>query len=218
MPRTPKEINKNIGQNIARIRKIKGYSQLQIANFIGITQPAFGNYERGEREIPFSVLESLANLFGVPLSFLSQGLPDNVSDDDIKNDSRFKLEILARDGKDLGDLDLQTSGELAVSFRVLNSIFNAYWYRLSFNTNKVPKYGATNFTEMLSSQDKQGIDPNDVPETLRIIGQTAAVFYSLMYDSKIAGKTVDDSNLPFDFSEKLSKLLDEEGYFKFTDL
>lgn len=217
MPRMPKKINKNIGRNIARIRKAKGYSQQQIAYLIGVTQPAFGNYERGDREVPFSTIEDLASLFDVPLSFLSQGIPDNISDDDIRKNSSFELKILASDDRDLRDLDLKTSGELTVSFQVLSSIFGNYWYRLK-STNKVPKYQASVFLQILSLRDEQKINPNDVPEMLRIFEQTAAVFYSLMYDSKIASDPNRSVKGNFDFSKKLSKLIDEDGYFKFTDL
>lgn len=216
MPRKPKKIDKNIGRNIARIRKAKGHSQQQIANFIGVTQPAFGNYERGEREVPLSTLGDLANLFDVPLSFLAQEIPENISDDDIKNNGRLELTALADGGGKVRDHILRLTGELSVSLQTLISIFDTYWFHIK-GTDKVPEPKASLFLQMLSLQSRQNVEPNDVIKMIYIFRQTAEVFYNLMYEHKIVNDDDSSNKEKNIFSNKLSELIDEDGYFKVTD-
>lgn len=54
----------NVGQNLKRLRSLSGFTQDQIATFVGITRSAYSNYESGERETPCSVIDSLSNLYG----------------------------------------------------------------------------------------------------------------------------------------------------------
>lgn len=45
-------------------------SQKMLANCIGVTRQAIGNYEKGKRECGFDVLILLAEMFGVTTDFL----------------------------------------------------------------------------------------------------------------------------------------------------
>ena len=51
--------------NITKVRKALGYTQDSIAKYLGISQAAYSKYESGELDTPISVIENLANLFGV---------------------------------------------------------------------------------------------------------------------------------------------------------
>ena len=61
------EINKTIGRNIKLYRDINGFSQIIVANYLGITREMISYYENGLREIPLDVLDKLSDLYGVDL-------------------------------------------------------------------------------------------------------------------------------------------------------
>lgn len=62
--------NENIGEKIRKIRKLKGFSQKELATKTGIAQNSIGNYERGERSPTMAVLEKIATALAVDLSEL----------------------------------------------------------------------------------------------------------------------------------------------------
>lgn len=67
---TAKErIDKELGMRLATARKAKGYTQSQMAEFFGITQPAYQNYEYG-REIRSSMIVQLCELLECSTSWL----------------------------------------------------------------------------------------------------------------------------------------------------
>ncbi len=59
-----------IGNNIAKIRKIQGFTQDNLASYLGVSRVQISHFERGERDISVTELNKLANLFGVELSNL----------------------------------------------------------------------------------------------------------------------------------------------------
>lgn len=90
-------------QNIKILRENSGYTQEQIAAFLGINRSAYANYEAGVRNMPLTVMESLASLFGVDLSVLFDEDPesvksmllcafraDDLSQEDMKQVAEFK--------------------------------------------------------------------------------------------------------------------------------
>ena len=56
-----------VANNVKRMRKVSGYTQENVAGFLCIGRSAYANYETGEREIPLSVREKLADLYGCEL-------------------------------------------------------------------------------------------------------------------------------------------------------
>ena len=54
-----------VAANITKIRKSLGYTQDSIAKYLEVSQAAYSKYESGELDIPISVIEKLASLFGV---------------------------------------------------------------------------------------------------------------------------------------------------------
>lgn len=68
------------GENLAIIRKSRGYTQRKLAKELGISQAAVGMWESGDREPNFETVEMLADFFNLPLSSL---LPsdDSATDD-----------------------------------------------------------------------------------------------------------------------------------------
>ena len=59
-----KTVNQIVGENIKKIRELSGFTQEQVSKSIGIERSAYSNYEGGTREVPYSILESISNLFG----------------------------------------------------------------------------------------------------------------------------------------------------------
>lgn len=62
---------------IEELRKKKGLSQMEIARQIGISKKALYNYSHGA-QIPSGVLQSLAELYHVPIDYLI-GRTDNTT-------------------------------------------------------------------------------------------------------------------------------------------
>jgi transcriptional regulator with XRE-family HTH domain len=53
-----------IAKNLKRLRDASGFTQENIADFLGIKRSAYSNYELGDREIPLSLMEKMADLYG----------------------------------------------------------------------------------------------------------------------------------------------------------
>ena len=52
------------------LRTDKGLSQKEMAEYLGISQPAYANYERQAREADYETLKKLADYFGVTVDYL----------------------------------------------------------------------------------------------------------------------------------------------------
>lgn len=57
-----------IGNNLRRMRVANNLTQEKFADFLNVNRSAYANYESGERETPFEVLEKAAALFGCEIS------------------------------------------------------------------------------------------------------------------------------------------------------
>ncbi len=49
------------------LREANNYTQESVSEYLGIKRSTYSNYETGEREAPWVVLEKLADLYGVDL-------------------------------------------------------------------------------------------------------------------------------------------------------
>lgn len=58
-------INKIIGKNIRLLRDNAGFTQSNLAQFMGVDQSLITRIEKGDRSISADMLEKLASLFGV---------------------------------------------------------------------------------------------------------------------------------------------------------
>ena len=58
-------INKIIGENIRLLRDNAGFTQSNLAQFMGVDQSLITRIEKGDRSISADMLEKLASLFGV---------------------------------------------------------------------------------------------------------------------------------------------------------
>ncbi len=96
-------VNHIVGTNLKILREASGYTQDSIAKKAGINRSAYANYETGDRELPYEVLEKLTDIFGCEphilfeenISFHQDILAcafriENLSDKDIDEVSHFK--------------------------------------------------------------------------------------------------------------------------------
>ena len=96
-----------VGRNLKALREANGYTQEQVANFLGIARSAYANHEAGVRETPMEVMERASELFGCELALLfdedEQAVKnmlvcafraDNLSVNDMKEVAAFKNIVL----------------------------------------------------------------------------------------------------------------------------
>ena len=57
-------------ERIRNLREDRDLKQDDIAKVLSCTQACYSNYENGKREIPPSVLEKLADFYGVSVDYL----------------------------------------------------------------------------------------------------------------------------------------------------
>lgn len=59
-----------LGARIAQLRKDSHITQVQLAETLGVSQPAINAYETGQRRVPVSMLPTLARTLGVSVEEL----------------------------------------------------------------------------------------------------------------------------------------------------
>jgi len=57
-------------ERLKELRKKAGLSQDDVSKHLGVSQPAYGNYENGNREPDFNILRAIANYFEVSIDYL----------------------------------------------------------------------------------------------------------------------------------------------------
>lgn len=63
-------MDKIIAKNIKKLRETARYTQEEVAKALGITRSAYSNYESGEREIPYDIIERASDFFGCEMVLL----------------------------------------------------------------------------------------------------------------------------------------------------
>ena len=84
----------NLGENIKRIRKEKGLQQKQVALELGVDQSNYNKIENGKREPSVTILQKLADLFGVTMDYMinpSGKLPKEVVIEDKTANEQLRL-------------------------------------------------------------------------------------------------------------------------------
>jgi len=55
---------------LKEVRESRGYTQDEIADFLGVSRPTYTRYEQGTRECSFETLSKLADFFSVSTDYL----------------------------------------------------------------------------------------------------------------------------------------------------
>jgi len=92
-----------VGKNLKILREKSGFTQAQVADFLGINRSTYSNYESGDREAPLDILEKSADLLGCDLYLLFEEdekvvqemlvcafRVDDISDADMEEIAQFK--------------------------------------------------------------------------------------------------------------------------------
>lgn len=80
-----------IARNLKKLRETARYTQAEVAQAIGITRSAYSNYESGEREVPYDVIECASDFFGCDMTVL---FDENEHSDALILASAFRIEGL----------------------------------------------------------------------------------------------------------------------------
>ena len=96
-------MDKIIARNIKKLRETARYTQDEIAQALGVTRSPYSNYESGDREVPYDVIEKASDFFGCDMAVLfeenenvdamilaSAFRLDGMTDDDAAEIMRFK--------------------------------------------------------------------------------------------------------------------------------
>lgn len=96
-------MDKIIARNIKKLRETARYTQDEVAQALGVTRSAYSNYESGDREVPYDVIEKASDFFGCDMAVLfeenenvdamilvSAFRLDGMTDDDAAEIMRFK--------------------------------------------------------------------------------------------------------------------------------
>lgn len=70
----------SVGENIRRYRKLRGMTQAQLAEAVGLTEGAVRHYESGIRAVKPELLESIAAALGVSVNALKDYGIENAGD------------------------------------------------------------------------------------------------------------------------------------------
>ncbi|AMJ62453.1 helix-turn-helix domain-containing protein [Bosea sp. PAMC 26642] len=65
----PDPIDRHVGGRVRMHRMLAGFSQVKLADALGITFQQIKKYEKGSNRISASRLQQIANMVGVPVSF-----------------------------------------------------------------------------------------------------------------------------------------------------
>ena len=82
-------MDKTIARNLKKLRETAKYTQEEVANALGITRSAYSNYESGEREVPYDVIENASDFFGCDMTLLFE---ENENVDALILASAFRIE------------------------------------------------------------------------------------------------------------------------------
>lgn len=84
-------MNNIVANNLKKLRMAARYTQDDVAQALGITRSAYSNYESGEREAPYDILEKASDLFGCEMFVLFE---ENENVEALILASAFRLEGL----------------------------------------------------------------------------------------------------------------------------
>ncbi len=75
-----KEQLKEIGERLSGLREIKGFSEQEVADKMGMSLEEYQAYERGEKDFSFGLMFNLASMFEVDVINLLNGHSPNLVD------------------------------------------------------------------------------------------------------------------------------------------
>lgn len=178
--------NNQIAKNLKYIRLLKHLTQASLAKKIGVTAATIGNYERGERYIPAYLIHPLANALAVPDQFLTDTIPDNITESDIKN--KASKDLLQKVVDDKIWEKKQVSQQIEV-IKLLHHFFKDYYMDYIVPNNKdTPDElkSKEKIFDFFNDIDWDYIDSafQDYEENWDLISSTAIFFFNFLVEQK----------------------------------
>ncbi len=94
---------KAMGDRLRQAREYLGYSQEEVAKYLGISRSALSNIETGQRKLEALELKKLASLYKRPVThFTGQDPEDQAVGEDVAHLARKASELSAEDRAELG--------------------------------------------------------------------------------------------------------------------
>lgn len=84
-----------IKENIATARKQAGITQEEMSKLLGITQPAYSYYEKGEKPIPLNKIQKICSILSIPAKSLLGDIALEEKDEKILMKINHNLERIA---------------------------------------------------------------------------------------------------------------------------
>ena len=88
---------KEIGERIKNLREENGYSQTQVANYLGIDQSNLSKIERGERKFKLDLLKKLCSLYDCSQDYIlcrsDEYYKNSIS---FRSDGKVDLKVIAK--------------------------------------------------------------------------------------------------------------------------
>ncbi len=86
-------IEEHVGSRLAHARNAKGYSALELASLLSVTQPHIEEMEAGEAGLSLKLIAAAAGVLDVPPSFFLEGFQADIMDN--TDTARRRSEISA---------------------------------------------------------------------------------------------------------------------------
>jgi transcriptional regulator with XRE-family HTH domain len=94
---------KAMSERLRRAREYLGFSQEEVAKYLGISRSALSNIETGQRKVDALELKKLASLYKRPVTHFTGGDPEELAvGEDIAHLARKASELSAEDRAELG--------------------------------------------------------------------------------------------------------------------
>lgn len=100
-----------VAERLKLARELAGLTQAQVAKMLKMHRPTISEIEAGRRNVSAQELSKFAEIYGVEVSWLSQGKPD---DDDIREE---RVKLAARELNKLKPDDLERVMQLLKALR-----------------------------------------------------------------------------------------------------
>ncbi len=89
------------GDNIKKIRMMKGYTQEYMADKLGIAQNTYSKYENNSEKLPFETIERIAEVLEVSLNEITSNDPIIINNQSSNKGAQGRIENYYSDQKDL---------------------------------------------------------------------------------------------------------------------
>ncbi len=106
--------SKSIGNRLQAIRESLGFTQEQVASYLGTKREVISYYETGARKVNTVTLQKLADLYGYRFSYF---VDDQIADHEPKVSMAFRV-------RDLSDQDLATIAQVKKIAMNLDSLYS----------------------------------------------------------------------------------------------